>query len=140
MASPEGSAQPHLRGRRRKPPTLATIAGVLLDAVMIDAMEVDVDHCSRINRSVIRLNDSFRPIDILWLRPSISFSALATRLENRIPWLTRYLLRGLGDDEDAAELASYLLFDAAFCNRLIDQGVADVMAQKKEILEFFDRS
>jgi NTE family protein len=126
-------------GKAKKPPSLATVAGVLLDAVMIDAIEVDIDHCTRINRSVVRLEGDFRPIDVLWLRPTTSFASLATQLENHIPWLIHYLLRGLGDDEATAELASYLLFDTTFCNRLIDQGVADVIAQEAEIRAFFAR-
>lgn len=125
--------------KSNRPPSLATVAGVLLDAVMIDALEVDVDHCHRINRSVIRVEDNFRQVDVLWLRPSESFAALATRLESRIPRLIHYLLRGLGDDGATAELASYLLFDSVFCNCLIDQGVADVFAQAREIRDFFER-
>ncbi|HEY8086803.1 MAG TPA: patatin-like phospholipase family protein, partial [Polyangiaceae bacterium] len=35
-------------------PTVAQIAGVLLDAVMLDAIEVDVEHSERVNTSVVR--------------------------------------------------------------------------------------
>jgi NTE family protein len=37
--------------RRRAAPTVAQIAGALLDAVMIDAIEVDVEHSDRVNTS-----------------------------------------------------------------------------------------
>ena len=165
-ARPLGST----RTRHAHAPHVATIAGVLLDAVMIDAIESDIDHCSRINRSVHALDgapvaddgilgsphgggglqlspteavqrkiSNFRHIDVLWLRPSISFATVAGRLESRIPPLIRYLLRGLGDDRASSELASYLLFDWVFCNELISQGEADVAAQENNIREFFAR-
>ena len=34
------------------PPSIAQIAGVLLDAVMLDAIEIDIDHSERVNTSV----------------------------------------------------------------------------------------
>src|SRR5262249_61197420 len=44
---------PSERRQPRQPPTIAQIAGVLLDAVMLDAIEVDVDHSERINTSIL---------------------------------------------------------------------------------------
>ena len=41
--------------KKLPPPTIAQIAGVLLDAVMLDAIEVDVEHSERVNRSVLEL-------------------------------------------------------------------------------------
>jgi NTE family protein len=43
-ASPEA---PRARRKRLPPPTIAQIAGVLLDAVMLDAVEADVEHAQR---------------------------------------------------------------------------------------------
>jgi hypothetical protein len=41
---------------------------------------------------------------------------------------------GVGDE---ADLASYLLFDGAFCKRLIELGRADAKARKNDLLAFF---
>ena len=41
---------------------------------------------------------------------------------------------GVGDE---ADLASYLLFDGAFCKRLIEMGRADAKARKDDLLAFF---
>ena len=131
-------------GQRRPPPTIANIAGVLLDAVLLDAVEVDVEHSQRVNASVMRWGASGEPgglreIDVLWLTPSRSIGAIATELAHRIPAVVRYLLRGLGSDEATRELASYLLFDSTFCGRLIELGRDDVRASREGILRFFDR-
>jgi NTE family protein len=132
-------------GRRRPPPTIANIAGVLLDAVLLDAVEADVEHSGRVNASVLRCAsgsdpECFREVDVLWLAPSQSIGAIAAELEDRIPAVVRYLLRGLGSDEATTELASYLLFDAEFARRLIELGRRDVQARREYITEFFKRT
>jgi len=129
------------RAKKLPPPTIAQIAGVLLDAVMLDAIESDVEHSGRVNRSVVSSHASeggnpFRWIDVLWLRPSVDIGAIAAELSDRVPPIVRYLLRGLGTDEAITELLSYLLFDPAFTTRLIEAGRADVLAAKAEIRRF----
>lgn len=126
----------------RPAPTIAQIAGILLDAVMLDAIEVDVEHSARVNHSVMscrtgNVENPFREVEVLWLRPSQNLTAIAADLAHRIPAIVRYLMRGLGSEESITELSSYLLFDAAFCQRLIDIGRDDVAAAADEILAFF---
>jgi NTE family protein len=65
---------------------------------------------------------------------------IAAELTHRIPPIVRYLLRGLGSDEATTDLASYLLFDAEFCGRLIELGRSDVLAEAARITRFFDRA
>lgn len=138
------SGPPPSEGEReaRRPPTIARIAGVLLDAVMLDAIEVDVEHSERVNTSVVHCPTEdpaqpFRPIDVLWLRPSRQVRRIAAELAHRIPPVVRYLLRGLGSDAAVTELASYLLFDQEFCGRLVELGERDVRAERPRIAEFF---
>jgi NTE family protein len=127
---------------RLPPPTVAQIAGVLLDAVMLDAIEVDVEHSERVNASVVACRNperdgAFRWVDVLCIRPSESIAAIAAEMEDRVPAVLRYLMRGLGTDQAITELVSYLLFEAAFCRRLIDLGRADVEAAREQIESFF---
>lgn len=127
--------------KKPPPPTIAQIAGVLLDAVMLDAIESDVEHSGRVNRSVLSCRsgpdrDSFRWVDVLWLRPSVNVGELAAELSDHVPPAVRYLMRGLGTDESITELLSYLLFDPAFTARLIEAGRADVRAARADILRF----
>jgi NTE family protein len=126
----------------RPPPSVAQIAGVLLDAVMLDAIEVDVEHSARVNTSVelCRTSDPenpFRWIDVLWLGPSASISAIAAELADHIPRIVRYLMRGLGSDEATTELTSYLLFHPVFCQRLMQLGRDDVHASREQVERFF---
>jgi NTE family protein len=81
--------------------------------------------------------DPFRSIDVLWLSPSCGFGKIAAELADHIPGVVRYLMRGLGPDDATSELASYLLFDAVYCSRLMEIGRADVQARRDEILAFF---
>lgn len=122
----------------QRQPTVADVAGTVLDAVMMDALEVDVAHCRRINESLVANDPEFRRIEVLWLAPSRPFAPLVRKMMHRIPALIRYLLRGLGGDRAAAELASYLLFDADFCTRLIQLGRKDVARREDEIGRFLN--
>jgi NTE family protein len=125
-----------------EPPTVAQVAGVLLDAVMLDAIEVDVEHSERVNMSVLhcgsrQAEDPFRKVDVLWIRPSHLVRGLAEELAHRLPGMVRYLLRGLGSDAAVTELASYLLFDSTFCGKLVELGRQDVAAEHERIARFF---
>jgi NTE family protein len=142
-----GVSGPPLRDEReivREAPTVAQVAGVLLDAVMLDAIEVDVDHSERVNRSVRHVprvdgDGPFRAVDVLWIRPSIQVRQIAAALSHRVPRIVRYLMGGLGSEQSVTELTSYLLFDAEFCGRLIDLGREDVAAERARIEAFFTR-
>ncbi len=130
--------------RHSKPPSIAQVAGALLDAVMLDAIGVDVEHSGRVNTSVIASpnngsEQAFRWVDVLWLSPSRDFSGIAREFAHRVPPVVRYLMRGLGTDEETTELASYLLFDPEFCGRLVELGRADVAEQRDEIQAFVRR-
>lgn len=129
------------RAGRRSAPTIAEIAGALLDAVMLDALEVDLEHSGRVNQSTLAAptpgaDHPFRWVDVLWISPSRSFREIAAALADRIPPIVRYLMRGLGPDDATTELASYLLFDGVFCRRLVEIGRADVTARRDEIEAF----
>jgi NTE family protein len=118
-------------------PKLADVVGLLLDAVLLDAIEVDVQHCLRLNKLAAAQPGNFHPVDILWLRPSRNLAHLAQRSERRMPPLVRYLMRGLGDDQAIAELASYLIFEGEYCRSLMTAGLEDVLDRRQEVLEFF---
>lgn len=135
---------PRSQPARRAPtaPSIAQVAGVLLDAVLLDAIESDVEHSERVNHSVMSVptldpRNPFRWVDVLWLRPSRSVGDIAAEESGRIPGILRYLMRGLGTDEATTELVSYLLFDSVYCGRLLELGRSDALAAADEIAAFF---
>ena len=86
---------------------------------MLDAIETDVEHSDRVNRSVVSCRERGRgqpvPVDRRPLAgPSVDFGDIAAELSDRVPPIVRYLMRGLGSDEAITELLSYLLFAPAF--------------------------
>ena len=116
---------------------VADVASTILDAIMMDAMEKDVAHCQRINKNVNgQSHDDFRKVEVLWIAPSRPIAPLAREMISRIPPQIRYLIHGLGGDQAAAELASYLLFHPDFCTLLLKLGRLDVLNRKDEIEEF----
>lgn len=119
-------------------PSIAEIAGVLLDAVMLDAIEMDVAMAERVNASVMVCQSShpdypFRHVETGWVAPSQELSEIAGAHADRIPPVVRYLLRGLGDDAATTDLASYLLFDRHYCQQLVDLGRADAQAHAERL-------
>ena len=64
--------------------------------------------------------------------------ASARLVASRDPMIARRLFNvldiGVGDE---ADLASYLLFDGAFCKQLIEMGRADAKARRDDLLAFF---
>lgn len=121
------------------PPTLGRVINTLLNAVLLDGIELDVDRLKKINEFMGRIPDklhsqlNFRKVDFVWIHPSIDIGQLAYDHAHKLPPFIRYLLRGLGPSEDSKETISYLLFDPVFCQKLMDAGYEDAMAKREEI-------
>ncbi|HEV8381551.1 MAG TPA: patatin-like phospholipase family protein [Gemmatimonadales bacterium] len=123
-------------------PALAEVIGLLLHAIFLDALEADAERLERINRLVATLPeaqrpDGLRPVRLLLLRPSRDLGALAAGYQAKLPPLMRWLVRGMGGQRaTAADFLSYLLFDPAYTNALVELGYADVRAQWSRIEQF----
>lgn len=121
----------------RTQPTMAHMSGLLLNAVFMDAIEMDIQRMLRINE-VLELtpkHDHWKPIKILQISPSESIGAVAEQYYKNIPRVVRYLMRGLGDQGSVEEIASYLLFDTSFCSRLIEMGYNDALRVRGKVEE-----
>ncbi len=126
-----------------KAPSVARVLNILLNAVLLDGVELDIERLGRVNdfiRMVPKQNQgaiNYKAIDYAWISPSIDIGELAAAKAHRLPRMIRYLIKGLGTLEEAHEIISYLLFDPDFCSQLIDLGFQDGMKQKEEILTVF---
>ncbi len=125
--------------------SIAEIGGVLLNAVFLDSLETDIERLERINKTLSMMTESQRaqmpnplkPIPIMALRPSQDLGQLAKGTLREFPGLIRFLLRGVGAKEDKGwDLVSYLAFEKAYTEQLVDLGYADTMRKRDEILEF----
>jgi len=123
-------------------PALAEVIGLLLHAIFLDALEADAERLERVNRVVTALPeaqrpDGLRPVRLLMLRPSRDLGALAAGCGVTLPPLVRWLVRGMGGQRaTAVDFLSYLLFDPAYTNALIELGYDDVRAQWPRIERF----
>lgn len=122
-----------------KAPSIARIVNVILNAVMLDGIEVDLERLEHINKLSEQINQtqtqksSFHKIDYCLISPSADIAVLAEENAHKLPRIIRYMLKGLGTLQDAKELISYLLFEPTFCSQLIDIGFTDGIRQQEQI-------
>jgi len=125
-------------------PTLSEIAGVLLNAVFLDALEADLELVERINRTIELIppehasRQPLRPVPVLALRPSQDLGRLAAQQYDRFPRALRYFLSGIGaTGRNGWDLVSYLAFEPVYIKRLLDLGYKDTMQRSAEVKAFF---
>lgn len=125
--------------------TVAEISGTLLNSVFLDSLETDIERMERINSTIAlmshehisRMTSKLRQIPVLALRPSQDLGELAIGTLHEFPAIIRFLLRGLGAKENKGwDLLSYLAFEKAYTNQLIELGYFDTLQKKNAILEF----
>lgn len=128
-------------------PTIGQIAGILMNAVFLDALESDVERLSRINHTLYHLDPSKRDqyfqnlksIPILLLRPSQDLGLMTAQLSKELPTMLRYLLKGIGvSGNEGLDLLSYLAFDKSYSIPLMELGFDDTKARAEEIKRFLD--
>lgn len=124
-------------------PPPAQVAGVLLNAIFLDAVEQDAYRLERINRllSLIPSHQSkgLRPIRLLTPRPSRDLGRLAADYESKLPRAFRFLTRGLGTRETSSpDFLSLLMFQPDYLRQLIEIGEADAEACLDDIHQLLD--
>ncbi len=127
-------------------PSIADIAGQVLDSVFIDSLHSDIERIERVNKTlklipgaVRDLQSNLRPIDTFTISPSKNISRLAGRHFNALPRLIRFFFNRIGIDADeGSTILSYLLFEAPYTQELISLGYNDAFRQKQAIIDFFD--
>lgn len=123
-------------------PSLGEIGGYLLDTVFMDTLNADLNRLHRINRTLElvpegrRADSGLKPIDTLVIRPSRDLRRVTEEHAGDIPWAVRLLLRTLGGWGRDWRMASYLLFEAPYCDELMRLGYEDGM-RKREALKAF---
>ena len=119
-------------------PPPAQMAGVLLNAIFLDAVEQDALQLERINRLISRIpqdnRSDLRPVKLMVVRPSVDLGRLAADFEPRLPGAFRFLTRGLGTHEvRSPDFLSLLMFQSDYLTALIEIGEKDAEANISEL-------
>jgi NTE family protein len=130
-------------------PTLAHLAGYMLDTLFMDGLYTDLERISRTNRIVEQLGPGrlkgtlaeLRPIQTLVIVPKEDIRSVAAHYAHELPRPVRLLLRGLGaSSKSGLQLVSYLLFESGFTRALIDMGYRDALEMEDALRAFlFDQ-
>ncbi len=128
-------------------PSVGQISGYMLDTLFMDSLDADIERMSRINhmiadsgtRSLSAGASELRCIDFLMISPSKDVREIAERHINDFPRSVRLLLKGLGAlSHEGRPLISYLLFEAPFCQELMELGYRDGLDARVEIAELLE--
>ncbi|MHB8743204.1 MAG: patatin-like phospholipase family protein [Sulfuricaulis sp.] len=130
-------------------PSMAQIAGHVLNSIFLDSLEADIERLRRINKTISLIpahhlregGITLRNVDVLVISPSEDLEKIAARHAHHLPWPIRSLLYSLGAfNRKGSNLISYLLFEKPFCRDLIKLGYQDAMQRREEIVRFLEIS
>lgn len=126
-------------------PSLAQIAGHMLDAIFIDTLDMDLERLQRVNQTLASVRENtggrseLKTIDTFIIRPTERMDTIAASHAQELPRAMRFLARRIGAmDPNGAGVLSYLLFEGSYCRHLIDLGYSDAMSRRAELLDFLD--
>lgn len=125
-------------------PSAGEIGGYLMDTIFMDTLNADLARMRRINRTLELVPEERRQqtglinINSLVIKPSKDLRYVTQEHVNDIPRSVQVLLRTLGGWGRDWRMASYLLFESAYCGELIDLGYTDGMNAEQEIVHFLE--
>jgi NTE family protein len=123
-------------------PSAGEIGGYLMDTIFMDTLNADLARMKRINKTLKLVPEEKREkaglinIDSLVIKPSKDLRHVTQAHVHEIPHSVQVLLRTLGGWGRDWRMASYLLFESAYCGELIDLGYADGMNAEPDIVRF----
>jgi len=156
----EGSMEPLSRY-----PSAVEIGGKLLNALLLDPLSYDMQILQRFNRlfealethldssEMKRVQDiiqesrgaPYRSLKTLFFFPSKDISSMASAYLSesknckKFPTWLKAMVRfnRSRQQQSFADIASYLMFDQGFIQKLVDLGRQDVFSKKEEVVSFF---
>ena len=123
--------------------SFAKVLGNMLNAIFLDNLDREVELIHKINESLMlmaeeeRKKSAWKPIDVLYINPSVDLATRTDSGQHHLPLLLRYLLSIFGSKEQSSDLLSFLLFDAIYCKELLQIGYNDAIALQDDIEAFF---
>jgi len=123
-------------------PSAGEIGGYLMDTIFMDTLNADLARMRRINKTLAlvpeekRRQTGMKNIESLVIKPSRDLRHVTRAHVHEIPRSVQILLRTLGGWGRDWRMASYLLFESAYCSELIDLGYTDGMQAEADIVRF----
>ena len=119
-------------------PSLSQIIGHILNSAFVDTLESDMAVLRRYNELIGHCTAppedlAVRPIELLEITPSLDLNRIAEDHYHTLPRSIRLFIR----DANSTALASLLMFEPGYCQEVMDLGVADALARREEIKNFF---
>lgn len=121
-------------------PSLAQILAHILNSAFVDTLPSDMETLRRINTLLAQVNSAeaqertgMRHIDLLGIAPSQNLNIIAAEHVEDLPKTMKIFARDSGSNT----VLSLLLFEKAYCQRLMTLGYEDAMEKEAQILEFF---
>lgn len=126
-------------------PSLAEVAGHVLNSIFLDSMDADLERLQRINNTITLIPDhhlhdhgiDLRQVEAKMISPSKDLAQIAQPYASELPRTMKLLLRGIGAlHKKGSTLVSYLLFEKAYCRELIRLGYQDTLNSAEDIKGF----
>jgi NTE family protein len=120
-------------------PSLGRVLSVLINAILMDGIEVDVERIKIINKAMEMTSaarNGFRQVDVFYSQPSKTLSDIAAAHVDDLPQVLKFLIGGLGSPTESAEILSYLTFVPEYETKLVDMGYEDMMANREKLVLF----
>ncbi len=128
-------------------PGVGKILTNIINSVFMDAIEADIERLNRINHLLakvpgrrLKTGPPLREVGLIYIRPSRDLAEVAAEEAHHLPRSLRYLVSGLGNVKQTADLISYLMFEGAYCYRLAELGYRDCYAREEEVRGFLTSS
>lgn len=140
-----GQSRREIREKTVAYPSIAQVVAHIMNSSFVDSLEADVERLTRINRTLGLIPEetrtqhtTLRQVDVLVMSPPAEvLDAIAMRHARLLPKSIRMFVRGSGaTHRSGSGVLSYLLFEAPYCQDLMDLGYHDGRARRDELRRF----
>jgi NTE family protein len=126
-------------------PPPAQIVGTLMNSIFLDALDQDVRTLERTNQLLQQIpkeqHGNRHMVDHFVMRPSMDLGKVAGGFEPGLPFMFRYLFRGLGTHNTSSpDWLSMVMFDPDYLTRLVRLGEDDADKQKEDLMQLLNRN